>query len=50
MQASRPCFIERFLKHGMEVEHKSAAAFAALIRSEIAKWQKVVRAAGIKPE
>ncbi|MBI2294350.1 MAG: tripartite tricarboxylate transporter substrate binding protein [Betaproteobacteria bacterium] len=41
---------ERFLKHGMEVEHKSAAAFAALIRSEIAKWQKVVRRAGIKPE
>ncbi len=41
---------EHFLKHGMEVGHKSAAAFAALIRSEIAKWQKLVRAAGLKPE
>lgn len=41
---------ERFVKHGMEVEHKSADAFAALIRSEIAKWQKVVRTAGIRPE
>lgn len=41
---------DRFLKQGMEVEHRSAAEFAMLIRSEFAKWQKVVNAAGIRPE
>ena len=41
---------DRFLKQGMEVEHRSAAEFATVIRSEAAKWQKVVNAAGIKPE
>jgi len=41
---------ERFLKQGMEVEHRSAAEFAQLIRSESAKWQKVIKAAGIQPE
>ena len=41
---------DRFLKQGMEVEHRSAAEFAKLIRSEGTKWQKVVDAAGIKPE
>lgn len=28
----------------------TAQEFAALIRSEIAKWNKVIRAAGIQPE
>jgi len=41
---------DRFLKQGMEVEHRSAAEFAKLIRSESAKWQKVIKAAGIQPE
>lgn len=41
---------ERFLKQGLEVEHRSAAEFAALIGSEFAKWRKVVQAAGITPE
>ncbi|MCC6533160.1 MAG: tripartite tricarboxylate transporter substrate binding protein [Burkholderiales bacterium] len=41
---------ERFLKHGMEVEHRSAAEFAALLVREVAQWRKVVGAAGIKPE
>jgi tripartite-type tricarboxylate transporter receptor subunit TctC len=41
---------DRFLKQGMEVEHRSAAEFAKVIRSEAAKWQKVVKAAGITPE
>ncbi len=40
----------RFLANGMEAAGGSAGEFAALIRSEIAKWAKVVSAAGIKPE
>ena len=40
----------RFAANGMEPAAGTAEAFAALIRSEIAKWAKVVRAAGIKPE
>jgi len=40
----------RFMKIGMDPAPGSPEEFAALIRSEIAKWAKVVRAAGIKPE
>ena len=41
----------RFGQYGLEpVRGSTPDAFAALIRSEIAKWAKVVRAAGIKPE
>jgi len=40
----------RLASHGMDVAPGSADEFSALIRSEIAKWAKVVRAAGIKPE
>ena len=40
----------RFASHGMEPAPGTAEAFSALIRSETAKWAKVVRAAGIKPE
>jgi tripartite-type tricarboxylate transporter receptor subunit TctC len=39
-----------FLRDGLEPEGDSAKEFAADIRSEIAKWQKVVKAAGIKPQ
>lgn len=31
-------------------DQQRAAAFAACIRREIAKWSKVVRSAGITPE
>jgi len=41
---------DRLLKQGLEVEYRSAAEFAVLIRNEAAKWHKVVQAAGIKPE
>ena len=41
----------RFNQYGLEpVSGSTPDAFAALIRSEISKWAKVVRAAGIKPE
>ncbi|MBI4192133.1 MAG: tripartite tricarboxylate transporter substrate binding protein, partial [Betaproteobacteria bacterium] len=41
---------KRFAQLGMDPLPGTAADFAALIRSEIAKWAKVVRAAGIQPE
>jgi tripartite-type tricarboxylate transporter receptor subunit TctC len=37
-----------FLKSGAEAVGNSPEAFAAFLKSEIAKWAKVVRAAGIK--
>lgn len=40
----------RFAASGIEPAPGTADAFAALIRSEIVKWDKVVRAAGIKAE
>ena len=36
------------LKSGMEPVGSTSAEFAAVIKTEIAKWQKVVKAAGIK--
>jgi len=41
---------QRFLQRGIEPAPGTAQEFAALIRSEMAKWAKVIRAAGIKPE
>jgi tripartite-type tricarboxylate transporter receptor subunit TctC len=40
----------RFVKAGMEPAPSTADEFAALIRSEIGKWAKVIKAAGIQPE
>ena len=40
----------RITASGMDAAPGTAEEFAALIRSEIVKWAKVVRAAGIKPE
>jgi tripartite-type tricarboxylate transporter receptor subunit TctC len=47
---SEPETRERFLQRGMEPASGTAQAFATLIKSEMAKWGKVVRAAGIQPE
>ena len=41
---------QRLAMHGMDPMPSSAEEFGALIRSEIAKWAKVVKAAGIQPE
>lgn len=41
---------KQFMQRGMDPLTGTAEEFAALIRSEIAKWAKVVRAAGIRPE
>jgi len=45
-----PEIIDRFSKDGVEPVGTSPDQFAAHIRSEIAKWKRVVSAAGIQPE
>ena len=40
----------QFLKNGLDPAPTSADEFARLLRIEIVKWAKVVKAAGIKPE
>lgn len=45
-----PAISERFAAEGVEPGGISSEAFAAQIESEIAKWAKVARQAGIKPE
>jgi len=39
-----------FLRNGLDPTPTTADEFTKLLRSEIAKWAKVVKAAGIKPE
>ena len=46
----QPDVAERVLQQGVEINTGSAAAFAAFVRAEMAKWAKVVRAAGIEPQ
>jgi tripartite-type tricarboxylate transporter receptor subunit TctC len=41
---------KRFAEFGAEPTPTTPEAFTALVKSEIAKWAKVVKAAGIKPE
>lgn len=40
----------RLARAGLEPAESDPAAFAAHIRAELAKWEKVVRQAGIKPD
>ena len=42
----QPCFAQR----GMDPLPSTPEEFGALIKSEIVKWAKVVKAAGIEPE
>lgn len=41
---------ERFQSSGADPVGSSPEEFSALVRAEVAKWAKVVRAAGLKPE
>jgi tripartite-type tricarboxylate transporter receptor subunit TctC len=39
---------ERYANVGAEIRYNSPEEFAALIRAELAKWAKVIKAAGIR--
>jgi tripartite-type tricarboxylate transporter receptor subunit TctC len=41
---------ERYAAVGAEIRYNSPEEFQALIRSEIAKWSKVIKAAGIRAD
>jgi tripartite-type tricarboxylate transporter receptor subunit TctC len=41
---------EQFAGQGFEPAASSAQEFAAYLKSEVAKWGKVIRAAGLTPE
>lgn len=45
-----PDLAERFLKDGVELVGSTPADFQRHIHAEIRKWERVVAAAGIKPE
>ena len=45
-----PAARKRFLDDGAEPLAGTPEQFAAVIRDDMAKWEKVVKAAGIKPE
>ena len=49
VQAS-PAVLEAFAKEGADVLQMSQAEFAAFMASEMAKWEKVVKASGMKAE
>lgn len=48
--ASAPDVADQFVRQGAEVNTGSPEQFAAIIKAEVAKWAKVVKAAGIKPQ
>jgi len=45
-----PDIVERFSRDGVEPVGTTPEQYAAHIGSEIAKWKRVVAAAGIQPE
>jgi tripartite-type tricarboxylate transporter receptor subunit TctC len=45
-----PDLRERLLQNGMEPETNTPEKFSALIKSDISKWSKIIRTAGIKGE
>ena len=45
-----PATRKRFLEDGVEAIGGTPEQFAAVIRDDMAKWEKVVKSAGIKPE
>jgi tripartite-type tricarboxylate transporter receptor subunit TctC len=49
VQAAKPV-LEAFAKEGADVLQMSQAEFAAFMASEMAKWEKVVKASGMKAE
>ena len=49
VQTAKPV-LEAFAKEGADVLQMSQAEFAAFMASEMAKWEKVVKASGMKVE
>ena len=47
---ARPDFQERLAKDGIEPVGNSPDEFAEQIKADIARWAKIVKAAGVKPE
>ena len=47
---SAPALKEQFIAQGLEATPSAPAEFDAYLRSEVAKWGKVVKASGAKPE
>jgi tripartite-type tricarboxylate transporter receptor subunit TctC len=45
-----PDLRQRLVSQGADPVTSSPAEFAAYLQSEIAKWAKVVKAAGVQPE
>ena len=45
-----PAAEERYAKVGAEIRYSSPEEFQALIKSDIAKWAKVIRAANIRAD
>ena len=45
-----PATVERYASAGLEAVTTTPEEFAAMIKSEIPKWQKVVKAAGLKAD
>jgi tripartite-type tricarboxylate transporter receptor subunit TctC len=45
---AQPDMRERFVAQGIDLQSSTPEEFAALIRSELVKWRKVVREAGAK--
>jgi tripartite-type tricarboxylate transporter receptor subunit TctC len=48
--ARLPDVTEQFARQGAEVSVSGPAALAALMKSEVRKWAKVAKAAGVKPQ
>lgn len=46
--ARLPDVVEQFVRQGAEVNLSTPAALAALMKSEVQKWEKVARAAGVQ--
>ena len=47
---ARPDFQERLTKDGIEPVGNTPSEFADQIKLDIARWAKIVKAAGVKPE
>jgi tripartite-type tricarboxylate transporter receptor subunit TctC len=45
-----PEVAEQFVRQGAEVNTSSSAEFSSVIKAEVKKWAKVVKASGIKPQ